>query len=75
LDLPKESISPERALFLPPGFDSDKYKALRVQLDTVRLTGVYTVDLVNILLDTVHKVGEDISLLESDTASLKSKIL
>jgi hypothetical protein len=75
LDLPKKNISPERILFLPPVFDSDKYKALSVQLGTVRLTGVYTVDPMNTLLDTVQETSEDDALLESDNASLKSQTL
>jgi hypothetical protein len=73
-DLPKKIVSPERALVLPPVFDSDKYEALSVQMETVRLNGVCTIDLIKTLLDTVHKLSEDVALLKSDSASLKSQI-
>jgi hypothetical protein len=39
-DLPKKIVSLERALVVPPVFDSDKYEALRVQLETVLLNRV-----------------------------------
>jgi hypothetical protein len=34
-DLPKKIVSPERALVLPPVFDSDEYEVLSIQLETV----------------------------------------
>jgi hypothetical protein len=73
-DLPKEVVSPERALVLPPVFDSNKYEALRVWLETVRLSGVCIIDLIKALLDTVHKLSEDVAVIQSDSASLISQI-
>jgi hypothetical protein len=63
-DLPKKVISPERALVLPPVSDSDKYEALRVQLDTVRLSGVCAIDLIRSLIDTVKKLSDDVAQLK-----------
>jgi hypothetical protein len=39
--LPRKIVSPEKALVLPPIFDSDKYvyETLSVQLETLRLSG------------------------------------
>jgi hypothetical protein len=73
-DLPKKIVSPERALVLPPVFDTDKFEALSVQLETVRLNGVCTITLIKTLLDTIHELSEDVDLLKSDNASLKSQI-
>jgi hypothetical protein len=73
-DLPKKIVSPESALVLSPVFDSDRYEALSVQLGTVRLIRVCTIDLIKTLLDTAHKLSEDVAVLKSDNASLKSKI-
>jgi hypothetical protein len=73
-DLPKENVSPDRALFLPPVFKSDKYEALSVQLERIRLNEVCTVDLIKTLLNTVHKLTEDVALLRSDSVLLKSQI-
>jgi hypothetical protein len=52
----------------------DKFEALSVQLETVRLNGVCTIDLIKTLLDTVHKISEDVAILKSDNASLKTQI-
>jgi hypothetical protein len=38
-DLPKKVISPERSLVLLPVIDTDRYEALCMQLETVRLNG------------------------------------
>jgi hypothetical protein len=71
-DLAKKIVSFERALVLPPVFFTDKYEALSVQQETDRLNGVYTFDLKKTLLDTIHKLSEDVALLKSYNASLKS---
>jgi hypothetical protein len=47
---------------------------LGFQLKTVRLSGAYTIDLIKTLLDTAHKLSEDVAVLKSDNASLKSQI-
>jgi hypothetical protein len=73
-DLPQKIVSPERTLVLPPVFDTDKFEALSVQLETVYLNGVCTIDLLKTLLDTVHKLSEDVAILKSDNASLKNQI-
>jgi hypothetical protein len=73
-DLPKKIVSPERTLVLPPVFDTDKFEALSVQLETVRLNGVCTIDLLKTLMDTVHKLSEVVAILKSDNASLKTQI-
>lgn len=57
---------------MPTVFDSDKYEELSVQVETVRLNGFCTVDLMKLLLDTAHKIYEDVALLKSNNASLKS---
>jgi hypothetical protein len=68
LDIPKKIFSHERALVLPPGFDSGKHQVLK------RPNGVCTADLTKYLLDSTHKVSEDVSLLISYNASLESQI-
>jgi hypothetical protein len=73
-NLPKKIVSPERALVLPPVFDTNKFEGLSVQLKTVRLNGVCTIDLIKTLLDTVHKQSEDVAVLKSDNASLKTQM-
>jgi hypothetical protein len=73
-DLSKKIVLPDRALVLALVFDSDMYEAPSVQLETVRLNGVCTVDLTKTLLDTVHKLSEQVAVLNSDNASLKSQI-
>jgi hypothetical protein len=70
----KKTVSLERSLVLPPVFDRDKYEALSVQLETVRLDGVCTIDLIKSLMYTVRELSEDVALLKSDNASLKSQI-
>jgi hypothetical protein len=59
-------ISPERALVLAPVSDSDKYEALSVQLETVRLNGVSAIGLIKSLIDTVNKLCYDVAQLKSD---------
>jgi hypothetical protein len=67
--LPKKKIiSPETKLVLPPVFDSDKYEALRAQLEIVRT------DLTKTLSDNVHKPSEDVAIHKSHKASLKFQI-
>jgi hypothetical protein len=56
-DHPKKIILPERELVLPPVFDSNKYEVLSFQLETVHLNGIFTVNLIKTLLDTVHKLS------------------
>jgi hypothetical protein len=73
-DVPKKIVSPERALFLAPVFDSDRYEELNVQLVRVHLNGVCTIDLIGTMLYTARKLSEDDAVLESDNASLKSQI-
>jgi hypothetical protein len=36
-DIPRLVLFPERPFVLPPVFESEKFEALRVQVDTVRL--------------------------------------
>jgi hypothetical protein len=73
-DLPNKIVSLETELDLRSVFGSDKYEALRVQLETVSLNGVCTVDLIKTLLGTVHKLSKDVDLHKTDKASLKSQI-
>jgi hypothetical protein len=74
LDLPKKIVSPERTLVMPPVFNSDKREVLSIQQETVRLRGVCTIDLIQLLLDPAHELGEDVALLKSDSISLISQI-
>jgi hypothetical protein len=50
-DLPKKTVSLEMAFILPPVFDNDKYEALGVQLETVRLYDICITDPIKSLLD------------------------
>jgi hypothetical protein len=67
-DLPKKVISPERSLVLPPVIDTDKYEALCVQLETVRLNSVCAINLITSPTDTVNKLSDDVSQLKSDNS-------
>jgi hypothetical protein len=71
--LPKKIISPERVL--PPVYSGDKYEALSSQLETVCLNGVCTINVIETLLNTVHKLSEDVTVLKSDNASIKSPLI
>jgi hypothetical protein len=51
---------------LPPLIDADKYEALCVQPETVRLNGVCALDLIKYLVETVHKLSEGITQRKSD---------
>jgi hypothetical protein len=74
MDLLKKIVSPERTLLLSPIFDSNKYEALSVHLETVSLNGICTIGLIKSMLNTVHKLSEDVAVLKSGNALLKSKI-
>ena len=52
-DAPRKVVSPERSLVLPPVFDTDKFEALSVQVETVRHIGVCTLDLIKSLVGTL----------------------
>jgi hypothetical protein len=67
-------VSRDSTLVLPLVLDRDRYEAYSVQLETVRLTVVCTIDLMKTLLDTAHKLSEDAAVLKTDNASLKSQI-
>jgi hypothetical protein len=71
---PVKVISPDRALELPPIFDGDKYEAQIVQLETSRLNGQCTVDVLTSLLDLVHKLSDDVTHLKNDNSSLKLEL-
>jgi hypothetical protein len=73
-NLPKKIVSLEMTLVLPPVFDSDKYEALSIQLESVRLSGVCTIDLMKILLGTIHELIADVAAIKSDSSSLESQI-
>jgi hypothetical protein len=70
-DLPKKIVSPKRALVLPPVFDSDNHEALSVQLETVRLNGVCTVDFIKAPSDQVRMS----SVLKATMSRLNKKKL
>jgi hypothetical protein len=74
-DLPKKIVSPERASVLPVVFDSDKYEAVSIQLETLRLSGVCTTDLIKSLLDTVHKLSEDVTILQKTMPNLNPRLI
>jgi hypothetical protein len=57
---PTKVIFPEMALVLPPTFDGDKYEAQIVQLETIRLNGLNSVELLKSLLGLVNKLSEDV---------------
>jgi hypothetical protein len=73
-DLPKNVISPERSLVLPPVMDTNRYEALCVQLETVRLSGACALDLIQSLIAAVHKLSDDVSQLKSDNTALKIQV-
>jgi hypothetical protein len=74
LHLSKKISSHERALDLSQVFDNDKYEALSFQIATVSLNGVCAIDLMKSMLNTVHKLSEDVAVLKSNNISLKSQI-
>jgi hypothetical protein len=59
---------------LPPVFGSDKDEALIVHLETVHLNGVFTIDLIKSLMDTIHKLSVYVVHLKSGNVSLGSQI-
>ena len=67
----KKVISPESRLNLPE-LTSNEY--LRVQIETVRLNGQTTVNLVEKLLAVVTKLTAEVTQLRSDNAVLKVQI-
>jgi hypothetical protein len=71
-DVPRKVVSPESSLVLPPVFESDKFEALSVQVDTVRLNGVCTMDLIKSLTEIVTKLCGEVDHLKNDNASLSS---
>jgi hypothetical protein len=73
-DLPKKVISPERALVLPSATDADKYEAICVQLEMVRLNGACTFYLIQSLVTTVNKLSDDVTQLKSDNLALKLQV-
>jgi hypothetical protein len=48
---------------------------LNFQLEKVCLSGVCTIDLIRILLETAHKLSEDVSVLKSDNLLLNPKLI
>jgi hypothetical protein len=56
-----KKVRPRQGISFAPVFDSDKYVELSVQRETVRHNGVFTIDLIKSLLDTVHKFSEDVT--------------
>jgi hypothetical protein len=70
---PIKVISPERALVLSPIFDGDKYEVQIVQLETIRLNGLNSVEMLKSLLGLVNKLSE-VTQLKSDNASLKAQL-
>ena len=73
-DAPRKVVSPERSLVLPPVFDSDKFEALSVQVETVRLNGVCTMDLIKSLINMVSNLSEEVDHLKNDNVSLKLQL-
>jgi hypothetical protein len=72
-DLLEKITSPERALVLPQVFDSDKYEALSIQLETVRLSGFCTADLIKTMLNTVRELSEDTKTKQTNSVALTCK--
>jgi hypothetical protein len=70
--LPKKIVSPERASVMPVVFDSDKYEAVSIQLETLRLNGVRKTDFINSPLDTV---SEDVALLQTTMPHLNPRLI
>jgi hypothetical protein len=61
-------------LVLPPVIDTDKYEALCVQLETVRLNGACALDLIQSLIAAVNILSDDVTQLKSDNAALKNQV-
>jgi hypothetical protein len=74
LDFPKKVISPERSLVLPPVMDTDRYEALCMQLETVRLNGACALDLIQSVITAVNKLSDDVTQLKSDNMALKIQV-
>jgi hypothetical protein len=62
-ELLKKLLSPERELVLPDLKDSD---SLSVQIETVRLNGINTTNLVENLIQKVLKLSEEVQELRKD---------
>jgi hypothetical protein len=73
-DAPRKVVSPDRSLVLPPVFDSDKFEALSVQVETVCLNGVCTMDLIKSLINKVTNLSEEVDHLKNDNVSLKLQL-
>jgi hypothetical protein len=73
-DAPRKVVSPERSLVLPPVFDSDKFEALSVQVETVRLNGVCAMDLMKSLINMVTHLSGEVEHLKNDNVSLKLQL-
>jgi hypothetical protein len=61
-DVPRKVVSPERSLVLPPVFESDKFETLSVQVETVRLNVVCTMDLIKSMTEMVTKLCGEVEL-------------
>ena len=73
-DVPRKVVSPDRSLVIPPVFESDKFEALSVQVETVRLNGVCTLYLIESLTDMVTKLCGEVDHLKNDNAYLKQQL-
>ena len=64
-------ISPERELILPEQQRDDIHG---VQLETIRLNGVATMEMVHSLCDAVSKLTKEITFLKSEKAAIKCQL-
>jgi hypothetical protein len=55
-----------------PVSDSDKFKALNVQLGSVRLNVVCTLGLITLLVDMFNKIRENIDLIKGRLLATKA---
>jgi hypothetical protein len=73
-DLPKKVGFLGRSHVLHPLIDADKYEALCVQLEIVRLNGICELDMIKSLVDTIDELCKDVTQLKSDNTALKTQI-
>jgi hypothetical protein len=70
-ELEKKVVSPGRDLILP---EIANMESISVQLETLRLNGVCTNNLIENLIQMVSKLSEEVGLLRKDNEILKMKV-
>jgi hypothetical protein len=59
---------------LPPFFESDKSEALSLHVETLRLNGVCTMDLITSMVDMGSKLYGEVDHLKNDDVCLRNQL-